>query len=223
MNASHLGLVGPAARSLAGWICLVADGAMLALMLAAPIAAATPPNPKAEIKATVDKMVAILADPALRSNPAERRAQLTKTVEEHFDFAEMGRSALGVHWRDLSDQQRKDFVDLFTRFIEASYIGKVESYNEQPVEFLKEWNDGSGDAQVNTNIVLGQGSAPASINYRLKLEGDDWRVYDVTVDNISLAANYRNQFNRVINSRGFDALMDDMRSKQQGLDERIAK
>ena len=202
---------------------MVAVAAMLALALEAPIAAATPPDPMAEVKATVDKMVAILADPALKSNPAEHRAQLTKTVEEHFDFAEMGRLALGVHWRGLSDQQHKEFVDLFTRFIEASYIGKVESYNGQPIEFLKEWNDGSGYAQVNTDIRLGQGSVPASLNYRLILEREDWKVYDVTVDNISLVANYRNQFSRVINNQGFDAMMNEMRAKQQGLDDQIAK
>jgi len=223
MNAIHSGLVGAPVRSLALRMCLVASGAMLALALAAPIAAATPPDPMAEVKVTVDKIIAILADPAVKSNPTERRAQLTKTVEEQFDFAGMGRSALGVHWRDLSDQQHKNFVELFTRFIEASYIGKVESYSGQPIEYVKESTDSSGYAQVNTNIVFGQGSDSATLNYRLKLEGEDWKVYDVTIDNISLVANYRNQFNRVINNQGFDALMDDMRSKQQGLDERIAK
>ena len=223
MNAIYSGLVGPPAHWLAGRICLFAGGAMLAVALAAPIAAATPPDPMAEVKVTVDKIIAILADPALKSNPVERRAQLRRTVEEHFDFAAMGRSALGVHWRDLSDQQHKDFVELFTRFIEASYIGKVESYSGEPIEYVKESTDGSGYAQVNTNIVLGQGGDAASLNYRLKVEGEDWKVYDVTVDNISLVANYRNQFNRVINSQGFEALMDDMRAKQQGLDERIAK
>jgi phospholipid transport system substrate-binding protein len=223
MRAILSGLVGAPPLLLAGRMCMVAVAAMLALALEAPIAAATPPDPMAEVKATVDKMVAILADPALKSNPAEHRAQLTKTVEEHFDFAEMGRLALGVHWRGLSDQQHKEFVDLFTRFIEASYIGKVESYNGQPIEFLKEWNDGSGYAQVNTDIRLGQGSVPASLNYRLILEREDWKVYDVTVDNISLVANYRNQFSRVINNQGFDAMMNEMRAKQQGLDDQIAK
>jgi phospholipid transport system substrate-binding protein len=58
---------------------------------------------------------------------------------------------------------------------------------------------------------------PISLSYRLKQETGDWKVYDVTVDNISITANYRNQFNRVINSQGFDALMNEMRTKQQEL------
>ena len=46
-------------------------------------------------------------------------------------------------------------------------------------------------------------------------------IYDITIDNISIAANYRNQFNRVINNKGFDALMSDLKAKQQGLEDSL--
>ncbi len=175
----------------------------------------------ATTKATVDKVLSLLTDPALKSSPTERRQRLKDVVAPNFDFAEMGRSALGVHWRDLSDPQRKDFVNLFTRFVEASYISRVESYSGQQIEYVRESLEGSDYAQVSTNVINGAGQ-PISLNYRLKLENGQWKVYDVAVDNISIVANYRNQFNRVINNQGFDALMNDMRSKQEGLDARIA-
>jgi phospholipid transport system substrate-binding protein len=207
----------------AGRFRLLAGAMLIAAALAIPLrAAAAGPDPMTIVKATVDKFVAILSDPALKSNPADRRQRLKDTAAERFDFAEMGRSALGVHWRELSDQQRKDFVDLFTRFVEAAYIGRLDSYHGQQIDFVKEANDGPDYAQVNTNIV--QASAdPIGLNYRVKMEGNDWKIYDVTVDNISIVANYRNQFNRVINNQGFDALMNDMRAKQEGLDTSIAK
>jgi phospholipid transport system substrate-binding protein len=210
-------------RLSAGRFHLLASAVLVAAALAIPLrSAAAAPDPMTIIKATVGKFVAILSDPALKSNPADRRQRLKDNAAERFDFAEMGRSALGVHWRDLSDQQRKDFVDLFTRFVEAAYVGRLESYSGQQIDFVKASNDGPDYAQVNTNII--QPSAdPISLNYRLKLEGDDWKIYDVTVENISIVANYRNQFNRVINNQGFDALMSDMRAKQEGLDTSLAK
>ena len=71
--------------------------------------------------------------------------------------------------------------------------------------------------------MVQEGKDSIPINYRLKADDSTWKVYDVTVDNISITGNYRNQFNRVINNRGFDALMNDMRAKQESLDQSIAK
>jgi phospholipid transport system substrate-binding protein len=205
-------------------VAAVVSVGLLAATLVTPLRprAANAPDPKEQVKATVDKVLSILSDPALKANPQARRQQLKDTVAGHFDFAEMARSALGYHWRDLSEQQRKDFVGLFTRFIEAAYIGKVESYSGQQIDYVKDSRDDADYARVATNVIQ-QGKEPIGINYRLKLEDGEWKVYDVAVDNISITANYRNQFNRVINNKGFDALMDQMRAKQEGLDQDIAK
>ncbi len=222
---SHGSERGRAAKrvSAAGRFHLLAGVVLVAAALAIPLRpAAAAPDPMAIVKATVNKFVGILSDAALKSNPGDRRQRLKDAAAERFDFAKMGRSALGVHWRDLSDQQRKDFVDLFTRFVEAAYISRLESYSGQQIDFVKEAYDDSDYVQVNTNVIQ-PGADPIGLNYRLKKEGDDWRVYDVTVNNISIVANYRNQFNRTINDRGFDALMSDMRAKQEGLDTSIAK
>ena len=143
-----------ARRLSAGRFHLLAGAVLVAAALAIPLrAAAAAPDPMTIVKATVDKFVGILSDPALKSNPGDRRQRLKDAAAERFDFAEMGRSALGVHWRDLSDQQRKDFVDLFTRFVEAAYISRLESYSGQQIDFVKEANDGPDYAQVNTNII----------------------------------------------------------------------
>ena len=66
-------------------------------------------------------------------------------------------------------------------------------------------------------MIQPNGGEPITVDYRLKQDGGAWKVYDVTVDNISITANYRNQFNRVINNQGFDALMKEMQTKQQEL------
>ena len=146
-----------------------------------------------------------------------RRRRLIEVVAEHFDFTDMARSSLGYHWSQLSPAQQQQFVQLFTAFMEDAYLNKLEGYSGQKIEFSGVTSNGPGDSEVNTRVLQPDGGQPVSLSYRLKQDTGDWKVYDVTVDNISITANYRNQFNRVINSQGFDALMNEMRTKQQEL------
>jgi len=149
----------------------------------------------------------------------ERRRQLRATIEPRMDFNEMSRSALGYHWRSLTPQQRADFTRLFTAFIEDAYLSKIQNYAGQRVEFVKQTPLGPGYSQIDTAIVQPGNVPPLRVAYLLEQAGgsDNWKVYDVTVDNISIIANYRNQFNRVINDQGFDKLMSDLRAKQKEL------
>jgi phospholipid transport system substrate-binding protein len=168
--------------------------------------------------ATVDQVVNT-ALPILRdkSTPvAQRRRKLRDLLEKHFDFADMARIALGYHWRELSQTQRAQFTQLFTAFIENAYLSKIQDYSGQKVAILGQNSEGQGFARVASEIVQ-QGKQPIKVDYLLRDMSGDWRIYDVTVDAISIIANYRNQFNRVINDQGFAKLMSDMKAKQQQL------
>lgn len=149
----------------------------------------------------------------------ERRRQLRATIEPRMDFNEMSRSALGYHWRSLTPQQRADFTRLFTAFIEDAYLSKIQDYSGQRVEFVRQTPLGPGYSQIDTSIIQPGNAPPLRVAYLLEQAGgsDNWKVYDVTVDSISIIANYRNQFNRVINDQGFDKLMSDLRAKQREL------
>ena len=96
-------------------------------------------------------------------------------------------------------------------------MSKINDYRGQQVAFLRTTNDGPQYAQVNTNIVEPGGKDPIHVNYRLVQEGATWKIYDVTVDAISIIANYRNQFNRVMNNQGYATLISDLKSKQAAL------
>jgi phospholipid transport system substrate-binding protein len=146
----------------------------------------------------------------------QRRRQLRESIENDFDFTEMSRSALGYNWRSLTPEQRSHFTQLFTAFIEDAYLSKIQDYSGQKVQFQGQTPLGTGYTQINTAIVQPDKS-PIQVNYLLLQKGDSWKVYDVTVDAISIIANYRNQFNRVINEKGFDQLLADLQAKQQEL------
>jgi phospholipid transport system substrate-binding protein len=165
-------------------------------------------------RAMVDQSLRILRD-AVTPLP-QRRRRLRAVIEPRFDFTEMSRSAIGYHWRSLSPQQRADFTKLFTAFIEDAYLSKIQDYSGQQVVFLKQTSLEPGYAQVETKIVQA-GKTPIPVNYLLEQKDATWKIYDVTVDNISIINNYRNQFNRILNQQGFDKLMADLQVKQQEL------
>jgi phospholipid transport system substrate-binding protein len=166
------------------------------------------------VQQTVNQALEVLRNKQLPL--AERQAKLRQIVEATFDFREMARSALGYHWRSISPAQRQEFSQVFTTFIEDSYLSKINDYSGQQVQFIKQTSDGPQYAQVNTQIVQGD-QDPIALNYRLQDEGGGWKIYDVTVDAISIIANYRNQFNRVMNNKGYATLISDLRSKQAAL------
>jgi phospholipid transport system substrate-binding protein len=169
---------------------------------------------KAATQEFVNQALEILRD-TQKSVPQKRR-ELKPLIEARFDSNEMARSVLGYHWRSLTPDERENFIRLFSGFIEAAYLAKVQDYAGQEVQFGKSHSLGEGYAEVETKIVQA-GKNPIPVTYLLERANDGWKVYDVTVDNISIIENYRNQFNRVINEQGFAKLMTDLRAKQQQL------
>ena len=171
-------------------------------------------SPDAVVKQTVDQSLEVLRD---KQTPlAQRQDKLRQIVSGTFDFTEMAKSALGYHWKQISADQQQEFTNVFISFIEDSYLSKINDYRGQQVTYLKSTNNGPSDAQVNTDIV-GGGKDAIHVNYRLMQKGGTWKIYDVTVDAISIIANYRNQFDRVMNNRGYATLISDLKNKQASL------
>jgi len=172
-------------------------------------------DPMSVVRTTVDQSLSVLRD---NQTPlAQRQDKLRQIVSATFDFTEMAKSALGYHWKQISPDQQQEFTTAFVAFIEDSYLSKINDYRGQQVTFLRVTSDGPQYAQVNTDIVQPGGKDPIHVDYRLIQEGNTWKIYDVTVDAISIIANYRNQFNRVMNNQGYATLISDLKSKQAAL------
>jgi phospholipid transport system substrate-binding protein len=177
-------------------------------------------GPMDVVKGLVTPALQILGD---KSTPLKERQEKLRNLvgSSNFDFTAMARSALGLHWKDLNDQQRDDFTKTFTSFLQDSYLSRIQDYSGQQVNYLGVSDIDAGRSEVKTTIDQAGGKAPIQVNYMLRQDGGKWLIYDVTVDNISIAANYRNQFNRVINNQGFDTLLADLKRKQQGLEDQL--
>jgi phospholipid transport system substrate-binding protein len=193
-------------------------------------AAAVPPDPTAMIKSVIDQTIAVFKDRSISS--AARQAKLRAIAEQHFDFAEMARSTVGYHWREFTPEQQREFVPLFTSFIEDVYLDQIQRYSVQRIQkdiqstniqFTKQQLDGAGDAEVFSTVITTERATPIPVNYRMTLINGEWKIYDLTVDSISVMGNYRNQFNRVLNSGGYAKLVSIMREKQQALAATLAE
>jgi phospholipid transport system substrate-binding protein len=102
---------------------------ILLLMQPVLVAAGAPGD---QVRQTVDKLLAILADPQLRGEDKEneRREELRKVLYSRFDFTEMAKSALGPHWQRRSPEEQKEFVELFTSLLEGAYLLKVDRMSD---------------------------------------------------------------------------------------------
>ncbi len=207
---------------------IVALGALIlcAAVAARGLADASVPadDPTASVKSIIDQSIVVFKDQNVA--PADREQKLRAIAESHFDFQEMSQSAIGYHWRTLTPAQQAEFVPLFTAFIEDAYLSRIESYSVEKInqqikssliQFTRQTNDGSGYAEVYSTVVLQDQPDPIPVNYLMRRDADQWKIYDITIDAISVIANYRNQFNRVLNNDGYDKLVAIIRQKTAGL------
>jgi phospholipid transport system substrate-binding protein len=196
------------------------------MSLVQTIIAATPPpaDPMSVIKTGLDQVIAVFNNQQMPLN--ERREKLRSMSLDYFDFDSMAKSVLGDHWRALSSAQRSQFVPLFTEFIQDAYLSKMEQATVEKirqkaktaqVRFLKQTYFSSDYAEVFSTVALEDQTDSLPVNYLMHQTDGQWRVYDITLDGISLIANYRNQFNRIINNEGYPKLVADLQAKREQL------
>lgn len=168
-----------------------------------------------QIKATVDKALVVLRDPKLKpaAKLKERRDQLKQILFSRFDFTEMAKRSLGANWRRRTPQEQEEFVRLFTDVLERAYADIIESYSDEKIVYINERIDAEY-ADVNSKIFTGKGQE-YTINYKAHLVGNEWKVYDVVAENISLVNNYRSQFTRVISKDSYEELVRRLKDKSE--------
>jgi|ERR1044071_2281521 len=170
-------------------------------------------EPTDAIRNAINQGMEILKNAKLdsRLQRAQVIDRLRGVVYPLFDFNEMAMRSLGVNWRRLNAEQRKDFVTTFTALLEKTYADQIDLYNGQQVVYTGEAIDGEY-AHVDTRIIDKNGQS-YSVVYRLLKTPGGWKIYDVVAENISVVNNYRSQFNRVIAQSSFEELL--RRMKQQ--------
>jgi phospholipid transport system substrate-binding protein len=168
-----------------------------------------------DVKKTVGEVIRIATDTNLKKHEQQRRQALKKTIGTMFDYSEMAKHSLGKHWNQRTQAECSQFTNLFASLLESSYAGKIESYNNEKIIYLKETVDGNY-AEIKSKVFTGKRDE-YSLDYRLINENGKWMVYDVIIEGVSLVANYRAQFNKLITTNGYNELVKKLQTKASDL------
>ena len=174
-------------------------------------------SPTATIKGPLDQAVSILKDPRYQGDDPglkiEQRDKIWGVVETTFDFTEVSRRALARNWKSFSAEEQREFADVFAKMLGNIYVERIQSgFADQRVEFADEiLHDTRPLAIVKTFIVTDKNKIP--VDYSLKKKNDQWRVYDVKVEGVSLIKNYRTQFNDILRKEKPAQLIERLKTK----------
>ena len=168
------------------------------------------------LKATIDQVIGVVTNPQYKNDRPTRRAKMKDLIFPKFNFLEMGKRSLGnKHWKDISPEERKAFIELFGKLLENSYANKLESYSDEKINYVDEIVKGRY-AMVKTEVV--RKNSTINVDYKLIESPREWQVYDIVVEGVSLIKNYRSQFGKVIHNDSFNTLMEKLNTKVKKLE-----
>lgn len=182
---------------------------VLTLLLIMPALAAPPtPTPTETVKSAIDQVFA-----ALKSGGASREqrwASIGAIISDRFDFRRMSQSVLETNWQEATSEEKRQFVEYFSQYLEDTYRTKIESFTDQHVEYIAE-QVRKDRATVDTTLITKEKRIP--ITYRLKDNKGQWVCYDVVLEGVSLVNNYRSTFSAIVKAGGMDGLLTDLEGR----------
>ena len=173
-------------------------------------------RPIEEVKATTDKVLAILRDPNLQGDvkKSERRHLVRQELDVWFDWTAIARGCLGQHWAKRSRAEQQEFADLFSKLMETTYLDKLETYyvDLNKIDYVSER---IRDNYASIKLIITARQVDHPVEYRMQKASPQshWRIYDVLIEGVSLVKNYRDQFSEIIAKSSYEAMVSDLKAK----------
>ncbi len=196
------------------------------LLLSMTAGAAPAAKPEDVVTATVDSVLdRVRAEKELLDAQPEKVYEvIDDLITPHFDFQIMSRWVLGKRWRTASAEQRDLFVKEFQTLLIRTYAKGLLEFNEEKVNYLETLEGRRPEVvMVKTEVAPGGGQPPIPINYTMRLNDGRWKVVNVAFAGVSLVETYRKSFASEISNHGFDALLQKLAGKNQGLARALAE
>ena len=185
---------------------------MVALFIVMPFQAYAA-SAKETVETSVNKITKTLSDPVFKAKPKDAKiTEIGNIIGEVFDFTELSKRTLGREWKKMKPEQQKEFIELFKDLLEGVYADRLLAYEDEKIEFDREIDLKEGRAEVQSNIVLSDGTK-IPIFYRLTNQSGEWKTYDLILEGVSLVKNYRSQFREILSKDSPEKLLEIMRNK----------
>jgi phospholipid transport system substrate-binding protein len=190
---------------------------LLGLFFFTPLGWAQQLGPEELVKQiTSDVMTAIKTDKQLAAGDRQKALQLAEEkILPHIDFHEATRLAVGRSWREASPEQRKKLVDEFRAMLVRTYSNALEGYQGQEMKVLPSRVKPGDDEATVRNQFTRAGGKPVPIDYQMRKTDSGWKIYDITVEGISLVLTYRSEFDQVVKQQGIDGLIKRLSQKNE--------
>ena len=183
-------------------------------VLSSSMVSATVPAPQQVVEQTSAQMIQALHQnsAALRKDSSHIYELVEQIVLPHFDFQLMSRWVLGRAWQTATPEQRQQFAVEFRTLLVRTYAKALLEYADEEVRVLAQ-APVTGDETVVKTEVRPKTGRPIQINYSMHLGDNGWKVYDVSVEGVSLVTNYRSTFASQMRSNGLDVVIADLRKR----------
>jgi phospholipid transport system substrate-binding protein len=145
---------------------------------------------------------------------SQREKQVSAVLDGMMEYDELAQRSLAAHWSELSQTQRREFTDVLRKLVQRNYERNIKNILDYRVDYLGE-DPGPDSVVVHTRATSKTNvrEDPVSIDYKLARAGDEWKVIDIVTEGSSMVNNYKNQFHRIIQKDGYDALLKRMKDK----------
>jgi phospholipid transport system substrate-binding protein len=194
---------------------LVAASLALLALTGSGLACAQQLTPDALVRRITDEVLAIMRDDkdVRAGNQDKIAAVVQEKILPYFDFRRATQIAVGPGWRQATPEQREALATQFQMLLVRTYSGALVNYRGQTIDVLPvRMQSGDDEVTVRSRVRQG-GSAPITIDYGMERASGGWKVFDVTVDGMSLVLNYRTTFSQEIANNGIDGLISRLAAK----------
>ncbi len=165
-------------------------------------------------KITEEVLAAIKSDKQLAAGDKQKALKLAEEkVLPHIDFEEATRLAAGRAWAQATPEQRNRLVEEFRRMLVRTYSNAISAYEGQTMQVLPVRLK-PGDTEVTVhNRYIRAGGKPLPVDYQMHKTSQGWKIYDITVEGVSLVLTYRSEFDAIVKQEGIDGLIKRLEEK----------
>ncbi|MCF6256489.1 MAG: ABC transporter substrate-binding protein [Gammaproteobacteria bacterium] len=192
-------------------------GALLASMLLLGSSVATVQAPEVLVQETTDKITSILRveQDKIKAEPGRLLEIVDTIVAPHFDFERMSSWVLGKYWRKASADEKKRFAQEFRTLLVRTYAKALNDNFDKQIDMLAPRKRKDGKQVTVRTEIQQSGGFPIPISYKMHMKEGAWKIFDVSVDGISLVANYRSSFAKEIRKDGLEKLIARLADRNQ--------
>lgn len=174
-------------------------------------------TPDQLVKKTADDVIDVIKND--KDIQAGNQQKIFALAEEkilpNFDFEKVSRLVLGKNWTNATAEQKSAFQAEFKTLLLRTYATALSKYKNQAIEYKPFRMEAGADSATVKTAIQQPGGDPIGVDYTLSKKGDDWKVFDIVIEGVSLVTNYRSQFAQEIRQNGLDSLTKKLSDKNK--------